>query len=54
MTPWHTDTTRVWYGGPSGLGGNGVVPSRCIQNGVFRENAWTKTDGRCLTRDFNG
>ena len=54
MTPWHTDKTRVWYSGPSGLGGNGITPSRCVQDGVFGQDSWTKTNGGCITRDFNG
>lgn len=52
--PWNTDKGRVWYDGPSGLGGDGVPPSLCIQDGVFREDLWNKTNGQCLRRRFNG
>ena len=54
MTPWNTDRTRVWYAGPSGLGGNGVGPTRCVRNGIFRTGAWRTTNRRCLRRRFNG
>ncbi|XP_078342227.1 uncharacterized protein LOC144628048 isoform X2 [Oculina patagonica] len=54
MTPWRTDRSRIWFSGPSGLGGNGVGGSRCVASGVFRSNSWTKTDGQCLRRRFNG
>ncbi|KAJ7353962.1 hypothetical protein OS493_030805 [Desmophyllum pertusum] len=49
LTPWHTNRTRIWHDGPSGLGGDGGLDG-CVQNGLFR----TKTNGQCLRRRFNG
>ena len=52
MTPWSGDRTRIWYSGTSGLGGNGN--GGCVTTGSFRAGVWTKTNGQCLTRGFNG
>jgi len=51
-----TDPIDVWYGGPQGIGGNGVKPSSCVQDGKFKEGNWhipIVKGGGCLKRNFN-
>ncbi|XP_031570716.1 uncharacterized protein LOC116305035 [Actinia tenebrosa] len=51
-----TNPKDVWSGGPQGLGGNGVPPSYCVQDGKFREGNWhlPVSKGRgCLKRNFD-
>lgn len=51
-----TEPTDVWNSGPQGLGGNGVPPSYCVQDGKFREGSWhlpISKGGGCLQRKFN-
>lgn len=46
----------VWSPAPHGLGGNGVLPSRCVMDGPFRKNEFRlpwSAGGGCLKRDFN-
>lgn len=56
MSPWNNTSDRIWYPGPSGLGGNGSDGSRggCVTDGPFSRNVWRKTNGRCLRRRFSG
>ena len=56
MSPWNNTSDRIWYPGPSGLGGNGSDGSSggCVTDGPFSRNVWRKTNGRCLRRRFNG
>ena len=51
-----TDPTDFWNSGEHGLGGNGVPPENCVEDGPFRKDQWhlTKTaGGGCLKRSFN-
>lgn len=56
MSPWNNTRDRIWYPGPSGLGGNGSDGSSggCVTDGPFSRNVWRKTNGRCLRRRFSG
>ena len=56
MSPWHNTSDRIWYPGPSGLGGNGSDGSSggCVTDGPFSRTVWRKTNGRCLRRRFSG
>ena len=56
MSPWNNTSDRIWYPGPSGLGGNGSDGSSggCVTDGPFSRNVWRKTNGRCLRRRFSG
>ena len=56
MSPWNNTSDRIWYPGPSGLGGNGSDESTggCVTDGPFSRNVWRKTNGRCLRRRFSG
>ncbi|CAH3047087.1 unnamed protein product, partial [Porites lobata] len=56
MSPWHNTSDRIWYPGPSGLGGNGSdgTSGGCVTDGPFSRNVWRKTNGRCLRRRFSG
>ena len=56
MSPWNNTSDRIWYPGPSGLGGNGSDGSSggCVTDGPFSRNIWRKTNGRCLKRRFSG
>ena len=56
MSPWNNTSDRIWYPGPSGLGGNGSDGSSggCVTDGPFARNVWRKTNGRCLRRRFSG
>ena len=56
MSPWNNTSDRIWYPGPSGLGGNGSDGSSggCVTDGPFSRNVWRKTNGRCLRRTFSG
>ena len=48
MSPWSTARSRIWYGGQSGLGGNGVGRSRCVTTGLFRSNRWRTRNHRTV------
>lgn len=56
MSPWNNTSDRIWYPGPSGLGGNGSDGSSggCVTDGPFSRDVWRKTNGRCLRRRFSG
>ena len=56
MSPWNNTSDRIWYPGPSGLGGNGSDGSSggCVTDGPFSRSVWRKTNGRCLRRRFSG
>jgi len=56
MSPWNNASDRIWYPGPSGLGGNGSDGSSggCVTDGPFSRNVWRKTNGLCLRRRFSG
>ncbi|XP_078345456.1 tyrosinase-like [Oculina patagonica] len=51
-----TDPSDVWNSGDHGLGGNGVPPEDCVEDGPFGRDVWNLTemaeDG-CLKRRFN-
>jgi hypothetical protein len=57
-TPWGSTSRDVWYSGNSGLGGNGVAPTRCVKDGPFRDEIWNLLPSvpapRCLKRNFVG
>lgn len=51
-----TDPSDVWNSGDHGLGGNGVPPENCVEDGPFRKEVWNLTrmaGGGCLKRRFN-
>ncbi|XP_078343817.1 tyrosinase-like [Oculina patagonica] len=51
-----TDPSDVWNSGDHGLGGNGVPPEDCVEDGPFRRDVWNLTalaGGDCLRRRFN-
>ncbi|EDO43733.1 predicted protein [Nematostella vectensis] len=53
---WRTLPSDVWASGPQGLGGNGVPPDWCVQDGIFRVGNWhmpVVKGGGCLKRQFN-
>jgi hypothetical protein len=46
----------IWYPGAHALGGNGEGVELCVQNGPFRQDAWTLSafvNQSCLSREFN-
>ena len=46
----------VWNPGPHGLGGDGVLPHKCVMDGAFKESQFTLATaavGGCLKRKFN-
>lgn len=52
----HWTQGSVWSPASHGLGGNGVLPERCVIDGPFRENEFRlpwSVGGGCLKRDFN-
>ena len=57
-TSWwrETDPVDFWKSGEHGLGGNGVPPEGCVEDGPFGKDEWNLTEaagGGCLKRRFN-
>ena len=46
----------VWSPGPQGIGGDGVLPDRCVMDGPFKQGQFKlpwSVGGNCLKREFN-
>lgn len=51
-----SDPSDVWNSGGHALGGNGVPPENCVEDGPFRKEVWNLTfmaGGGCLQRQFD-
>ena len=52
----HWTRGSVWSPASHGLGGNGVLPDRCVMDGPFRKSEFhlpLSVGGGCLKREFN-